>query len=332
MQVLPAHYQAPALHAGFWLRVAAWIIDVLIIGTVQWVLTLSFGTWLLVPWAMLGGVHDVATARFFDVGLQPFGIVILWLYFALCESSAWQATPGKLALGLRVTDEYGQRIGFGRATGRYFGKYISALILGIGFLMAGWTARKQALHDLMAGCCVVRKVGFAAWRSEPSTDSGIASPAPAAAASAMSPHTGMPGWAIALIVIAGCFFLIPVAGIMAAIAIPAYQTYTVRAEVSQGLVSTERARALFAQYIGERGALPGSNADLGLPKPESIRARYVTSVQVADGKVVVTYGNQANPAISGGHVVISPVGNAAMLHWHCSSPDIRDNYLPTNCR
>lgn len=332
MHVLATHYQAPALHAGFWRRVAAWIIDMLIIGAVHWFLVLTLGTWLIVPWAMLGGVHDVAMARFFDVGLQPFGIVVLWLYFALCESSALQATPGKLALGLQVTDEYGQRIGFGRATGRYFGKYISALILGIGFLLAGWTARKQALHDLMAGCCVVRKAGLVAWRSEPSTESETVLPAPAVAAAAMSSHTGMPGWAIALIVIAGCFFLIPIAAILAAIAIPAYQSYAVRAEVSQGLASTERARALFAEYIVERGALPGSNADLGLPGPDAIHARYVSSVQVADGKVVVTYGNRASPAIRGGHVVISPVGNAAMLHWHCSSPDIRDNYLPTNCR
>ncbi|MGH8113834.1 MAG: RDD family protein [Rhodanobacteraceae bacterium] len=322
--ILPTHYQAPVLHAGFWRRVAAWIIDMLIIGTVHWFLVLSLGTWLLVPWTMLGGVHGMAMARFFDVTLQPLGIVILWLYFALCESSAWQATPGKLALGLQVTDEYGQQIGFGRATGRYFGKYVSALILGIGFLLAGWTARKQALHDFMAGCCVVRKAGLTAWRGEQGDGAAsVASP---------PPQTGMPGWAIALIVIVGCFLLVPVVAILAAIAVPAYQNYTVRAEVSQGLESTDRARALFGEYIRKRGTLPSSNADLGLSRPEAIRARYVTSVQITGGKVVVTYGNRADPAISGGHVVMSPAGNAAKLQWHCSSPDIRDNYLPENCR
>lgn len=332
-QVLPTHFQAPALHAGFWRRVVAWIIDMLIIGTVHWILVLSLGTWLLVPWAMLGGVHGLAMARFFDAGLQPFGIVILWLYFALCESSGWQATPGKLALGLQVTDECGQRIGFGRATGRNFGKYVSMLILGIGFLLAGWTARKQALHDSMTGCCVVRKLGLAAWvNAHTDRETAPAAAVAAAPTAPLPPHTGIPGWAIALIVIAGCLFMIPVAGIVGAIAIPAWQSYQLRAEVSEGLASTERARALFAEYIGQRGTLPGSNADLGLPVPEAIHARYVTSVQVADGKMVVTYGNRANPAISGGHVVISPVGNASMLHWHCSSPDLRDSYLPENCR
>lgn len=332
MQALPIHYQAPDLHAGFWRRVAAWVLDMLIIGAVHWTLMLSFGTWLLVPWAMLGDTHGAATARVLDLGLQPLGIVIFWLYYAACESSIWQATPGKMALGLIVTDEYGRRIGFARATGRYFGKYVSVLVLGVGFLLAGWTARKQALHDLMAGCCVLRKAGFAAWRSGSSSDVGAAAAAGVQPAAAPPSHTGMPGWAIALVVIAGCFFLIPVAAILVAIAIPAYQSYAIRVEVSQGVQLTERARALIGEYIGQRGTLPGSNADLGLPRPEAIRASYVTSVRVAEGKVVVTYGNQASPAISGGHVVISPQGNAAMLHWRCSSPDIRERYLPENCR
>lgn len=326
--VLPAHRQAPDLHAGFWRRVAAWFIDMLIAGALHWLLVLSLGTWLLVPWAMLGGARGAAAAQFFDTGLQPIGILVLWLYFALCECSRWQATPGKLALGLQVTDDFGERIGFARASGRYFGKYLSALILGIGFLLAGWTARKQALHDLLAGCCVVRKAGLVAWRSRSSTD---ALPEATAHAAALPLQTGMPGWATALLVIAGCFFLIPIAAILLAIGIPAYQGYAVRAEVSQGVRMTGRARALIGEYIGKRGALPGSNADLGLPMPQEIRARYVTSVRVAEGKVVVTYGNEASSAIRGGHVVISPAGNAAMLSWHCSSPDIDVRYLPRQC-
>lgn len=325
--VLPAHHQAPDLHAGFWRRVVAWILDVLIVGAVHWLLVLSLGTWLLVPWAMLGGVHDLRVAELFDAGLQPIGIVIMWLYFALCESSAWQATPGKLALGLQATDVFGQRIGFGRATGRYFGKYVSALAFGIGFLLAGWTARKQALHDLMAGCCVVRKHGLAAWRSRSAEamgpDMGRLAP--------LQRQAGMPGWAIALVVIAGCFFLIPVAAILLAIAIPAYQGYTVRAEVSQGIDMTERARALFGEYIGQRGVLPRSNADLGLPRPEDIRARYVTSVRIDAGMLVVTYGNEASDAIRGGHVVIRPAGYATKLQWRCTSPDIDARYLPSQC-
>jgi uncharacterized RDD family membrane protein YckC len=82
-------------------------------------------------------------------------IVIVWLYYALQECSPVQATLGKRAMGIKVTDDYGRRIGFGRATGRYFGKIISGIIFNIGFLLAGWTARKQALHDMLAGTLVV---------------------------------------------------------------------------------------------------------------------------------------------------------------------------------
>jgi uncharacterized RDD family membrane protein YckC len=72
------------------------------------------------------------------------------------ESSAKQATVGKMALGIIVTDLEGRRLGFGRATGRYFAKILSALILGIGFLMAAFTERKQGLHDMVASTLVVK--------------------------------------------------------------------------------------------------------------------------------------------------------------------------------
>ncbi|MGB6469852.1 MAG: RDD family protein, partial [Candidatus Acidiferrales bacterium] len=70
----------------------------------------------------------------------------------------WQGTLGKRALGLLVTDLEGRRVSFGRASGRYFGKIVSALILMIGFIMAGFTEKKQALHDMLAGCLVLRKL------------------------------------------------------------------------------------------------------------------------------------------------------------------------------
>lgn len=321
LQPLPAHCQDRGMYAGFWRRLVAWFIDGLILSPVFVVLYLIVVGTSAVPLVMRPG------------GLVPFRVLpalwsvwvlVPWLYYALCEGSAWQATPGKLALGLRVTDEYGRRIGFARASGRFFGKFLSGFILDIGYLLAGWTERKQALHDLMASCCVVRKDGLLAWQ-------GRGSDVPDAAA--MLPRAGMPGWGIALVVIGVCFFLLlPVAAIIAAIAIPSYQNYVVRSEVAQGLDATARARSLIAEYIGQRGALPGDNQALGLPKPEAIHARYVSSVRVAGGKVVVTYGNDANMLIRGGHVVIAPMGNAAALHWQCSSPDIRERYLPESCR
>jgi uncharacterized RDD family membrane protein YckC len=95
-----------------------------------------------------------AIANLISLAVQIF---FGWLYFAIMESSPKQATLGKQAMGIFVTDLHGKKISFGKATGRYFGKGISTLIFGIGYLMAAFTDKKQALHDLMAGTLVIRK-------------------------------------------------------------------------------------------------------------------------------------------------------------------------------
>lgn len=147
-------------YAGFWLRFVAWIIDRILLQVAAWIILLPFMGSLGFrgmfghpsrpedAFLMLGSVFRFALIAF----------AIEWLYYALLESSSWQATLGKKALGLEVTDLQGHRISFGRATGRFFGKIISAIILWIGFIMAGFTEKKQALHDILAGCLVIRKV------------------------------------------------------------------------------------------------------------------------------------------------------------------------------
>jgi uncharacterized RDD family membrane protein YckC len=86
-------------------------------------------------------------------------LVLQWLYYAWMESSEHQATLGKMALGLIVTDLDDRRVSFARATGRFFAKIISGLIpLAIGYIMAGFTEKKQALHDMIASTLVLRKI------------------------------------------------------------------------------------------------------------------------------------------------------------------------------
>ena len=85
-------------------------------------------------------------------------LLIDWIYEATLESSSKQATVGKMVLGLKVTDEHGNRISFARASARFFSKILSRMTLFIGYIMAGFTARKQALHDIIAGTLVVRSL------------------------------------------------------------------------------------------------------------------------------------------------------------------------------
>jgi len=153
-----AQHTGTVLYAGFWRRVIAYFIDAIVLSIV---LGIVFGILGAIAGAALsGGDSDNAGGVIASLGAVLYVVLIIavWLYFALMESSAKQATLGKMALSIKVTDLDGHRIGFGKATGRFFGKIISGMILYIGYMMAGWTAKKQALHDMMAGTLVIRSL------------------------------------------------------------------------------------------------------------------------------------------------------------------------------
>ncbi len=167
--VTPDWQPAPVVaYAGFWLRFVASLLDGFILGVpvgiaiVIMILSSGFSTFL----------HNFPNppdppdpSEAFGVALAiGIGVFILlaivgnWLYYACFESSKWQGTPGKKVLNIAVTDLTGGRITFGRASGRFFAKFITRLIpLGIGFILAGITERKQALHDMIASTLVLRR-------------------------------------------------------------------------------------------------------------------------------------------------------------------------------
>lgn len=152
--VQPAH----AKYAGFWMRFAAWFIDAVLLGIVNGIISAFFGGGLAAIAPRPG--EEISPAKLAAV----FGalgtmilvtVVIQFVYFAYLESSEKQATVGKMVLGLKVTDLNGKRISFGRAAGRFFGKFLSSMILGIGYIMVGFTEKKQGLHDMIASTLVV---------------------------------------------------------------------------------------------------------------------------------------------------------------------------------
>jgi len=149
-------------YAGFWLRVVAHLVDNLLLGAV--LLALAMPIFFLTGLgAALHGFNSnqppdpaFVAALFGFLGLMiGAGLLLGWLYNAYFESSDWQGTVGKKILNLVVTDLSGNHISFARASGRYFAKLITNLIpLGIGYALAGFTEKKQALHDMIAGCLV----------------------------------------------------------------------------------------------------------------------------------------------------------------------------------
>ncbi|WP_223700927.1 RDD family protein [Sutcliffiella deserti] len=121
-------------YAGFWMRVLALIIDGVIIGAISYLL------------GALSGVEDYV-----------FSSILGLLYYIIMPVTNLQATLGKSVLGLKIIDLEGEKISVGQSIGRYFSQILSAIILLIGYMMVGWTKRKQGLHDKLASTYVIYK-------------------------------------------------------------------------------------------------------------------------------------------------------------------------------
>jgi uncharacterized RDD family membrane protein YckC len=149
---------APLDYAEFMPRVGAFFLDALFVGCIGGIPSMII-IFVAAGIGAAGGTEEGALvmANLGQACGQLVNIVIGWLYFALQDSSQKQGTFGKQIVGIKVTDLQGNRISFGRATGRYFAKWITGCTCGIGFLMPLWTEKKQTLHDMIAGCLALKK-------------------------------------------------------------------------------------------------------------------------------------------------------------------------------
>lgn len=293
-------------YAGFWMRVAASIIDGIIISVVTIPLSL-FISFL----AIGSSASDPDNAGFIMMAyglIWIISIVAKWLYFAIMESSAKQGTIGKWALGIRVCDLHGQRISFGRASARHFAKIISGLTLCIGYLMVAFTGKKQGLHDLVASCLVVNKH----------------------AQTADLQHDLPRKTPVAVIVLAvGALLIVPIAiiGILAAIAIPAYQEYTVRAKYAEIDTYAQVATQAVENYYYTNGnQLPATLAEAGV----ETHAKYISAARIADNGIISL---DVNLGAQGGELLYVPtLDENDRVIWRCESDNIKPTLLPRRCR
>lgn len=280
------------LYAGFWKRFAAAILD---------------SALLMLVLIVMVGVSPEGS----DKPLSLAGFLLVWLYFAFMERSPKQATLGKMVLGIKVVDLQGNRISFWRATGRFFGKYISNFTVGIGYVMVAFTNRKQALHDMIASCLVVNKAVIPSDLQQ------------------ASPTTGMSTGVIVGLVIVVSLFVMMIIGIFAAIFTPAYQDYTVRVKVSKSLSLGIEYKQKVVDYVSQYNRWPSSNADIGIA--QQVDTTNVANVSIGkNGVVVITYAN--DPKLNGKSVILIPSINGDSILWECRGIDIENKFLPPACR
>jgi len=313
-------------YSGFWRRAWAWLIDSVVFYAVIVIVGIVVG---LVAGAVAGKGAGLGVREGVLIGL----LFVPWLYYALMESSSVQATVGKLVAGIKVTDEAGRRITFGRATGRYFAHILSGFTLGVGYAMVVFTRHRQALHDMIAGTFVVRREFSPEYVES-------AGPAPR-----VSPVLAT--FAVLGVVLLGPFGI----GILAAIAIPAYQDYTIRVQITEGLNAAAPYKAAVAEAIAQ-GQPPSALNSEQLQLPETAQSKYVRSIRVISGIVEITYGGSANSLISGKTVLLVPAmaGTGQTVAWACGHhgpPEgftpvtekdlseyttVADKFLPTLCK
>ena len=272
------------LYAGFWRRAAAFILD---------------GVILILPNALIGWYLGAEE-------WMPFGISILLgcTYYAGFHSSAAQATPGKMAMRIKVTNLEGERIGVGRAIVRYFATWLSAIILGLGYLLAAVTRKRQALHDMIAGTVVVNRK---------------AAPEAVVAGGGVMPVTAGVWAAIVLLL------LFPfIAGVVAAVAIPAYQDYLLKAKVTDVLATSAPLKAGIEQSLVQKVPFTAGTA--------TALSQYAQSVEVTpEGEIVIRLGPSSGASDARISWVPS-VDPSGKVSWKCAVEGLSPRYLPASCR
>lgn len=310
-----AENNTDVVYAGFVRRFGAFIIDGMILGAGFYLVlfVLAIVVALVAP---ASGMDDDTVGL--ALGLVYLGSALLYylaaaLYYGLQESSRHQATLGKRALGIKVTDEHGRRVSRGRAFGRWFAAALSYLTVYIGFLMAAFTDRKRALHDFAADTLVVDRWAY--------TDTP----------ERQQRHIGA---AAVIVAVFALFILIAVLGILAAIAIPAYQDYTVRAKVMQAIDSAAPLKSQVAAFVAETGNCPG-NGEGGIGVADSYSSARVAGIATGtlDGSercaIEVTLRDDRPEPLDGQRIWLEYEASGG--DWLCSS-ELDDRYLPSTCR
>jgi uncharacterized RDD family membrane protein YckC/Tfp pilus assembly protein PilE len=244
----------------------------------------------------------------------PATFLFSLLYWSVQESSSHQATFGKRALGIKVVDLDGKSISWGRAVGRWFARLLSGFFFCIGYLLALFTSRKQTLHDMLAGTLVVDRW---AYTRHPERQK----------------HSGSGALVVAIVLLLG---FVAITSILAAIAIPAYQSYVMRSQVVGAYMSADALKPAWIEAYRREGRCP-TNGEAGLSDANEYGDRFVSAITMGASSedpnqcMLDATIRSTNQAVDGKHIWLSTSPAAHKPGWTCTS-DLPPKYLPMQCR
>ncbi len=127
--------------------------------------------------------------------------------------------------------------------------------------------------------------------------------------------------------------VVAIIGVLASLAIPAYQSYSIRAQIAEGLTLSGPLQNAVAVFFNDNGVFPTDNAEASAETTDSYGGKYVSTISINNAVISIQYGNDANALINGQTVTMTAVNNEGSLSWNCASGGaISDNYLPAACR
>lgn len=235
------------MYAGFWKRVAAYLLDYIIVVIALFFINIFIGLLML-----LLGVHRTHGANGLVIMtallklIVPLGVAIF--YYVWLESSVWQATLGKKIMSIKVTDMQGRRISFWHSFGRRLGFTLSSLTLGFGYLMCGWTKKKQCLHDMLAHCLVVDQ------------DYNPQTP----------PDNHTPGWMIACAILGWMLLWTFFLGFICALILPSFTKGVEKGRSAVIVTTLKQAAAAQQQYRMANGSYARHWKQLEIPPMQDI--------------------------------------------------------------
>jgi len=285
------------LYAGFWTRFLANFLDLLVLLSCMILLILAIAGLI----AFTGGdsiLHNnMITALFYSCF-----ILMSAAYFILMEAGAKNATLGKHWMNIKVMDSNGNRLTAARTLWRLIARLFSYLPLGSGFLLLPFTARKQALHDLLASTVVVHA----------------------------NESKKIP--VMATVVVLFVALMLPLLALFATAGLPVYQQYIQTVQLEKGLKIGQQAAVAVSRFYRMNGRVPAAIGDTGGHISPS---RHVAGIDInpQNGELIVTFSESVRKPIRNKHLIYTPSLNADnSINWKCHSNDIEVRILPDSCK